>query len=172
VSARKPARLKLVEGDPGHEGRENLARQGLKLDPQAPTEPDWRRFFPPHGSGPDRRRLVEESKRARERASEAWREHVRPLDAHGLLSVLDVEVLTTLCVSIARREQLERRISIDGVERDGQKGRVRHPLLPAVRQYAEAIKWASLQLGLTPAARDGFAPAASTGDGEGVIFDV
>jgi P27 family predicted phage terminase small subunit len=170
VSARRPAALKLVEGDPGHEGRDALEGRGLRVSPAAPPEPDWATWFPPRGTGAERRRLVAENRRAREEASALWRSVVPTLDAHGLLSGLDEGVLATLCLATARRNQLERRISTEGPERDGQRGRVRHPLAPMVKGYADEIRWCSLQLGLTPVARDGFAAAPPPANGE-VVWD-
>lgn len=165
MTARRPARLKIVEGNPGHRTKDELER-GLKVPPSVPSEPDWRTWFPATGSGPERRRLIAESKRCREEAGAVWRSVVPPLNAHGMLSTLDAELLSTLCRAVARRNQIERRMSIEGLEVEGQRGAVRHRLAPLLKQYETTVHQCSLALGLSPAARDGFAPSSSVeGDG-------
>jgi P27 family predicted phage terminase small subunit len=167
MSARRPNRLHVVEGNPSHKAKAELEK-GLKVPPQAPSEPDWRTWFPASAAGPERRRLIAESKRCREDARGCWRHYVPQLDRHGVVSSLDLEVLTTLCRAVARRNQIERRLSIEGLETLGQRGQVRHRLTSVLKTYEDTIHRCCIALGLTPAARDGFAPSVPSADGSGL----
>jgi P27 family predicted phage terminase small subunit len=163
--AARPNLAVVREGNPGHKVKAELER-GLKLPPQAPPEPDWKTWFPPArgaGSAP----ITTENKRARDEASKIWSNVVKTLDAQGLLCNLDEYLLADFALAQVRLAQLERSISLEGFEREGQKGTARHPSTITVKGYREQIRYLVGQLGLSPVARDGFAPEQGADDGEG-----
>ena len=157
MGARGPARrpkLQVVrEGNPDHRGNADL-EGGMRLRPEAPRRPDWRQWFPVvRGENAD------ELKRCRNDATDEWERIVPPLDAQGLRSAVDRTLLVVHCVTVARLNQLERRISLEGPRQESERGWTRNGNVTTVMQYRSNLKWTVAQLGLSPVARDSITPS-------------
>lgn len=184
MTAARPNHLKVIEGNPGHQTKAELAK-GLKLPAKAPAEPDWSAVFVERPVFvPKRTRSESEADRVRREeaslerdiaradakataatASATWSRVVRILDAQGLLAELDWFVLEDLCVTVARIEQLERDISRRGFTVSGQKGSARNGSITSAMQYRQQFRWLSAKLGLSPVDRDFVAPPDPGGEG-------
>lgn len=191
--APRPRHLKAIEGNPGHEAKEKLA-PGLQLPPAVLEEPEWADWFPSSSSVKVPRKRaketaeqtrerealaarkaweLEESKRARADASKEWRRVVRTLNRHGLLADVDHVVLADYAVCWARLLQCERDISAHGLRQRGERGWQRNGSITSAKSYRDQLKFYVGQLGLSPVARDGFAPTGDGGDDDGEsVFDV
>lgn len=157
--ARRPNLQVIREGNPDRRTKAELER-GIKVRPEAPAEPDWRDWFPVAQRG-ESKKLNE---MARARARSVWRRVVPVLDAQGILSTLDLELLTDLPVTVARLLQAERDVSLNGLYSDGERGKVRNPAVLAAKQYREQLRFLCGQLGLSPVARDFLQPPAPEGE--------
>lgn len=170
----KRAVLELVrEGNPGHRTKERLER-GLRLPPQAPTEPDWSIWFTPQ-RGAGSRPQQADVKRCREWARATWRRVVPQLDAMGMLAKVDADALTDLCVCVARVWQAERQISLEGLTMVGERGMQRNGAAIIAKGYRDRLKHLEVQFGLTPLARDamrGDPGGADDGKDEASPYDV
>jgi P27 family predicted phage terminase small subunit len=184
--APKPALEIVREGNPGHHSSERLAR-GVKVPPGRPPEPDWRSWFTPGRADGSpkrvRRRKAEtdaefEARQAKAsavdgacaEASEVWRWACGVLDAAGLISAVDLLVLTDLCVTWVRLAQAERDISTNGLRQLGERGWQRNGSITTAMAYRQQWKWLCGQLGLSPVARDGL--KGGSDDDEDSPFDV
>ena len=189
--APRPAHLKVVEGNPGHEAVAALAG-GLKLKPEAPAEPDWSEWFPvksgvvvprkrPKETAAQtraredaaalRRWLDSENRWGRAEASKAWRRVVDVLDAQGLLASLDLFLLSDLCVTWVRVQQAERDISTNGLRQRGERGWQRNGSITTAKAYRDHFRFLVGQFGLSPVARDGM-PGDGSDEDAGSPFDV
>lgn len=159
--APRPSLQLVREGNPGHRSRARL-EGGLRLAPGAPTEPDWRQWFP----GSDAPMV-----RARKVAREQWRCVVGVLDAQGLLTALDTLLLVDFCRVAARIDQVERDLSANGLLVEGRRGRSRNPAVTVLNQLRSTLRFYVGQLGLSPVARDQLPSAAPNSDAGGDPFD-
>lgn len=142
----RPPLHAVREGNPGH----RPIREGMKLDPEAPAEPDWTQHFPKGSRTPGT------TVRARNVARRAWRRIVPILDAQGLISTVDLTILADLCICEARIDQCERDITRRGVSIVGDKGQgypVKNHSITAAAQYRTQLRFLVAELGLTPSSR-------------------
>lgn len=179
----RPDHIKLVEGDPSHEGKARLATRSVRLPPaEVLDEPRWAEVFPHPRSGEfvdaeHRRRLRADADRARRVAAREWKRVVPRLTAHGLLAVVDVQTVREFCVCVARIDLLERDVSRRGVWVQGDRGAVRNPSVPALGQYRTLETKLFGELGLSPAARSAMrlttpgSPQPDAGHGGGLDGD-
>lgn len=170
---RRPALAVVRAGNPGHESTDRTeAKRGLQLPSAAPAEPRWEEWFPaPRAkAGEDageRRRRAAALARCRAVARGEWRRVVPLLDQTGMLSSVDRQVLVELCVVVARVDECERQLSVEGMTWRGERGMQRHGATIVVRQYRDQLKWLVGELGLSPAARQRLSgtPAGAAGAG-------
>jgi P27 family predicted phage terminase small subunit len=112
----------------------------IKPTPLAPDEPDWADVLGNPQAATD--------------AAACWRSTVPELERLGLATVLDLALLTELCVTWARLRETERIIGRDGVIVEGYRGSsVKHPAVTVAGQYRTALAKLMHACGLTPAAR-------------------
>lgn len=86
--------------------------------------------------------------RARRIASHEWRRIAPELIRYKLLTVLDLGTLADYCICIARIDQGERVLSVDGLIVEGAKGAVRHPVTTLLNQYRGAVRAHASEFGL------------------------
>lgn len=94
------------------------------------------------------------------------------LDEAGILATVDLLVLRDLCVVVARLDQAERTLSLDGLITPGGH---RHPASILVHQLRGRLDRLVVQLGLSPVARlrmNGVAAGVAAGDDEQSPYDV
>lgn len=115
-------------------------------------------------------RAQDEGRRARKVARETWRRIVAILDAEGLLTELDGDVLAELCRTVARIDQCERDLARNGLWVQGERGAQKNPCTTVVNQLRTHFKWLVGELGLSPVARDKLSTSEGTQDG-GSPFD-
>ena len=159
---RRPALALIREGNVGHHSQERLDR-GLKLTPTAPPEPKWTDILPSGRGKADATRL-------RRWAAEEWRRIVPVLDAQGLLASVDSVILTDHCLAWSLSRECYRRISLEGLVIEGQRGSVRHPATTVLAAQRDRLKHTVVQLGLSPLARDALKGGAGD-EQEGDAFD-
>lgn len=115
-------------------------------------------------------RTRSENQRARDVARDEWRRVVPPLDAQGLLAVVDRQVLVDYCIVVARIDQAERNLSSHGLWVKGERGAVKNPSTTILNQLRSAAKFYVGELGLSPVARDAM-PAGGDDGTEEDAFD-
>lgn len=101
--------------------------------------------------------------RCRRVASEEWARVVPVLDARGRLAAVDRTLLVDYCTVVARIDQGERALSIEGLWVAGERGAQKNPWTTSLSQYRTQLKGYLAELGLSPGSR---LPATSTGDDE------
>jgi P27 family predicted phage terminase small subunit len=103
-------------------------------------------------------------------AEREWERVVPALDVVGLLTVVDGFLVEDLCTTCARIRQAERQIAADGlmVEAAGRpdRGKVKHPLLPALSQLRGTYGRYCRLLGIGPASRQSLDVPAPAGGAE------
>lgn len=171
MSARRPNLQLVLEGNPGHQSQERL-QGGLRLPPGAPEEPAWADRFP---AVRGEKRATAVNRRCREVARAEWRRVVPVLDAMGMLAKVDHQVLVDWCTCVARVDQAERQISVEGMTMQGERGMQRHGAAILAQGYRTQMRKLMVELGLTPLARDtmrGDPGGAGADEDEGSPFDV
>ena len=182
--APKPTLQVVREGNPG----KRPIREGVKLPLASDlTEPMWGVLFPelPVTKAEERLARIADDpeadpalvtaaslavdaargvKRSRERARAEWRRVVPLLVKTAGLSDVDRLVVQDYCVTVARLEECERRMSLDGLVVMGQRGTCRHPLTSVAAQYRTQLKTYIGELGLSPSSRSRIEPP---GDDDG-----
>ena len=124
----KPSHLKLVEGNKGKRGANNLEPDPDYLnDLRAPD------FLP-------------------EQAKEVWDDLAPKLRKAKLLTVLDVEATCQLCVAIAQYRRATQELNFDFINY-GQKGQSLNQLMVAQSMAFKQANAIMQQFGMTPAAR-------------------
>lgn len=137
----KPPALKILQGNPGK--RRIKAAPVLPIDhDHAPDEPEWSTLLP-----------SEENTGARHSAGAEWARVVPVLEVVGLLTTIDLALLTDYCLCWARLQECERRLSVEGLVVATEKGPVRNPLSVTAREYRTALRGYIAELGLGPSAR-------------------
>lgn len=130
-----------------------------KLAPRIPSEPRWPSIF--EGGGDEARRLGRD-------ARQQWRLVTRELDRHGLLSLVDLALLTDFCVCWARLQSCERVVSREGITVKGERGTQKHPAVTYANQLRQALKGYMTELGLTPYSRSRMDLPDPDDDGDGL----
>lgn len=121
------------------------------LPKNKPIEPDWDKLFPITAKGDPA--LAAEVRRIRKIAHEIWHRWVEDLTAAGVLSRLHSEVLADAVTCVARIEQCERNISLNGITVLGASGSpVQNRAVTVVGQYRQALRGYIKMLGLAPGA--------------------
>lgn len=155
--ARKPYLEVVREGNPGHRPLE----PGLLLPPAELEEPDWTETFP----------VVEgaesaENERLRAVASREWNRVVPVLKHTAGLAAVDAAALHEYCVVVARIDQCERALSINGLLMRTERGWTKNGAATIVSQYRAHYKVLLREFGLSPSARRSLSPVDAGGDGE------
>lgn len=125
---KKPAIIKLAEGDRGHRG---AAKIGVDL--QARGKP----VIPPG---------------LNEEARGMWREIIDNLP-NNLLARVDTGILERHCIAWARYRDCQRKIEKTGLLVQSPQGPIRNPLLVTQNQAAKEMHSTGGELGLSPVAR-------------------
>ncbi|WP_146070936.1 P27 family phage terminase small subunit [Arthrobacter sp. B1805] len=128
----------MREGNPG--GRP--LDPGVVFPPVAPVEPDWQERFPGSSDG---------ESRLRARCAELWTMLGETLHRSVGLTLQQQHVLEEFVTCVARIEQCERQLSIDGLIINGQRGPVRNPIGTFLNQYRAQLRGLTAELGLSPA---------------------
>ncbi len=158
----KPALQVVREGNPG----KRKIKESVRLPPGDLEEPDWSEVFP-GGRG----RPTAELTRLRQVASREWARVVPVLKKAAGLAVVDMTVLTDLCVCVARIDQGERALVRDGVLQLGERGWQKSGWTTVVGQYRTQLRAYIVELGLSPSARTRLTPAGDDPDGDDDPFD-
>lgn len=135
----KPHLQAVREGNPGR----RPLREGVRLPPSNPVEPEWAELFPGDREAEDR---------ARETALLLWRRLAPTLVRSAGLTVEQQETLTDFCVTWARIEQGERALSTEGVVVATERGMVKNPWVTVLNQYRSHFRSLIGELGLSPSA--------------------
>jgi P27 family predicted phage terminase small subunit len=140
----KPTHLKLVEG--------NRGKRRIPDTVQVPaanlSEPDWREWFTV-----TRGRSADVNQRLRKTARDEWRRVVPILTGYKLLTHLDLELIRDYCICVARIDQCERQLSVEGPTVFGARGMVKNPVLTVAGQYRQQLKFYIGELGFSPSSR-------------------
>lgn len=154
---KRPYMQVVREGNPGH----RPVDPGLLLPPAELAEPDWAETFPvadgPESATNERLRIV---------ASREWSRVVPALKNTAGLSGVDAAALHEYCVVVARIDQCERSLSIDGLLMQTERGWTKNGAATIVSQYRAHYKVLLREFGLSPSARRSLSPVDSGGDGE------
>lgn len=178
--APRPKLQILKEGNPTGMTLDHIDRQ-VELDPAAPDEPDWARWFPdlPHldDEGVTAAALElhddrqAEAELCRQAAAGEWERIVPELDGRGYIARVDLTVLADHCVTVARIEAAERDITLRGTWVMSERGAVRNPSISAANQYRAHLRHTMTHLYLTPVARARALAGVPTGDDGTNPFD-
>lgn len=145
----RPPLAVVREGNPG----KRPVREGVKAPLAAEmAPPDWDALLP--GSA-----------ETAARAAGEWARVVPLLAVTAGLADVDRVIVQDYCLCVARLEECERRISLDGLVVMGQRGECRHPLTSVAAQYRTQLKTYIGELGLSPSARGRIEPPG-VGDGD------
>lgn len=160
----QPPKLRVIkerEGNPGH----RPIRAGVVLPPGVPAEPDWTDTFPLVS---DARNL--ENARCRSVASETWRWLATTLGP-AILSDADRVAMLDLCRLIARIDDAERQVSLEGLTIRTERGVVKNPLTTELNSWRAALWSAMRDYGLTALARDRLNPRDGDRGDHDALFD-
>jgi P27 family predicted phage terminase small subunit len=147
MSVRKSARLRAIEGNPGHRS----AKEHPKPPPVVPSCPRW---LPPA-------------------ARTLWRSVVPQLEELGVVGGPDVATLEAYCLTYSRWRSAEALLEKEGLVVDGHRNAPRkHPAAQLARDYQAAMLTLAKQLGLTPASRQTLDVAALSPVDEPSPWDV
>lgn len=144
-------------------------REGLKVKPGAPVEPDWTSLFPVESEDG---RAKEDAELCRLHATGIWNTIVPALEMAAALSVADSFIMEEFCPVMARIRVYERRISLEGGAIEGrQKSWVRHPLQSSVTSYHQLARMLAAEIGLSPSSRERIRRPANDDDDAEWAFD-
>lgn len=94
-----------------------------------------------------------------EGAQEVWEYTVEQLVYMGTLSMADRDMLVAYCEAIALLRRISKQLDEDpSLLTQGQKGKVRNPLLQMHRDTATLVRAYAREFGLTPASRSEVTP--------------
>jgi len=151
------AKLRAVEDREGRPGHRQV-REGIRLPPRAPAEPDWREFFPvlkgARGQATTRSRRI---------ARGCWQFHCKLLEPLGVLSEAFLLGLQDICVLAARIDECERLLSTQGLTilNRTDRGTTRNQAAMLLKQFRDSY-WSGLrEFGLTPTSWDKLNPRPS-----------
>lgn len=142
----RPPLQVVREGNPG----KRPVKAGVVVPAGDLVAPNWELTFP-RISG-DRVRAAENA-RARRIAAAEWRRVVPMLSRTAGLAAVDQAVVVDYCVTVARLDYCERRLSLEGLVVQGQRGPCRNPLTTVASQYRTQLGRYIGELGLSPSAR-------------------
>lgn len=94
-----------------------------------------------------------QNERARQVAADEWARVVPALDAKGRLALVDRALLVDYCLVVARIDQGERALSIEGYWVAGERGAQKNPWATGLNQYRTQLKSYLAELGLSPGSR-------------------
>ena len=154
----KPALQVVREGNPG----KRPVNPGIVTPPAELAEPDWSTVFPGSAAG---------IKRCRQVASAEWSRVIPVLKYTAGIGAVDTVVLTDYCVCVARIDQGERSLSLDGVLMQGERGMQKNGWTTVLGQYRSQLARYIGELGLSPSARGRIQPPENGGDDDGDVFD-
>lgn len=162
VRGAKPKPLHLVQG---HRTKaEKARREGVKLQPLAPDEPDWCAEF---GLTSKQRSAVVVTDAAGE-----WRRVVPELVRSGVLAKVDRALCINWCVTWARLREAERLLTTHGLLVPGATGgTVRNPASATAIQLRQSMRLLAAELGLSPTARLRLSAGGEADDDPGGILD-
>lgn len=139
--ARKPTKLKLLEGNPG---KRPLPKNEPKPKPIVPKCPSW---------------LDKEAKRE-------WKRMAPELEKLGLLTVIDGTAFAAYCQAYSRWRAAEETLQKHGTVFKTPSGYIQQlPQVSIARNYAKLMKDFCAQFGMTPATRSSI-DLRPTGDSE------
>jgi P27 family predicted phage terminase small subunit len=155
---RKKPMLQVVrEGNPGHRPVE----PGLLLPPAELEEPDWNEPFPVVKG-----EQAAENERLRFVASREWNRVVPTLKHTAGLAAVDVAALQEYCIVVARIDQCERNLSVNGLLMMTERGMAKNGATTIVSQYRAHYKILLREFGLSPSARRGITPVETSDDND------
>lgn len=154
----KPYLQVVREGNPGH----RPLKPSVVLPDADLLEPEWVDTFPdlaePEADAVnDRCRFV---------ASREWNRVVPVLRYTCGLAAVDAAALHDYCVCVARIDQCERAISVQGMLMQGERGWQKNGATTVVSQYRAQYKIYLREFGLSPSARASIPPPGDGDDGE------
>ncbi|MEU5974301.1 phage terminase small subunit P27 family [Streptomyces sp. NPDC047315] len=159
---RKPPLQVIREGNPG----KRPVNEGVRLPPADLAEPDWTDTF---ADVPGDQGAVNE--RCRNVASREWRRVVPVLELTAGIGTVDTSTLTDYCICIARIDQCEREISVNGILMLGERGWQKNGATTIVGQYRTQLARYIGELGLSPSARGRLISPEDYGDDDDDVFD-
>lgn len=160
----KPPLQVVREGNPG----KRPVKEGVKLPPAELSEPNWQDTFPTV-RGDDRLRAI--NSRCREVARREWRRVVPVLKFTVGLAEVDTQTVMDYCVCVARIDQCEREISLNGLLMKGERGWMKNGATTVVGQYRQQLARYIGELGLSPSARGRLTPPEGGDDDDDGVFD-
>ena len=134
----KPYLAAVRSGNTGHRQLD----PGLVLPPSDPIEPNWAELLP----GGDKDAIA-----LRKSAAGTWSMTAVRLTRSAGLTDTQRHVLQEFCVTVARIEQAERHLSLDGVVVATERGNVKSPWVTVLNQYRSHFRSLVGELGLSPA---------------------
>lgn len=154
---KKPVLQVVREGNPGHRPVE----PGLLLPPAELTEPDWSETFPV-----EQGEQAAENERLRFVAGREWNRVVPVLRHTAGLAAVDAAALHEYCTVVARIDQCERALSVNGLLMQTDRGWVKNGAATIVSQYRATYKILLREFGLSPSARRGLTPVEGPDDSD------
>ena len=159
---KRPPLAVVREGNPG----KRPVKTGVVLPPAELLEPNWQDTFPVVAD----KAQQSLNRRAREIARREWRRIVPVLKHTAGLAAVDAQILHDYCVCVARIDQCERELSLNGLLMSGERGMQKNGATTIVSQYRAQLKIYIRELGLSPSARAGITPPGD-GDDDDDPFD-
>lgn len=155
---KKPALQVIREGNPG----KRPVSSGVVLPPSELAEPDWKLTFSASNN---------EGLRCRKVAAEEWARVIPVLRHTAGIGAVDTQTLKDYCVCVARIDQGERSLSVNGVLMQGERGMQKNGWTTVLGQYRSQLARYIGELGLSPSARGRIQPPERGGDDDGDVFD-
>lgn len=131
------------------------------MPPDELREPDWLELWPEDEPIQQRCRQV---------AAAEWARVVPVLRLSAGLADVDRTVLRDYCLCVARIDQCERALSVDGLLQFGERGWQKNGHTTIVGQYRQQLRAYIVELGLSPSARAKLPPSGDD-DGDDDPFD-
>lgn len=134
----RPYLAAVREGRTSH----RTVQPGLVLPPSDPIEPDWDDLLP--GDSAD-------AERVRRSVATTWARTAVMLTRSAGLTNVQRDVLVEYCIAVARIEQSEWHLSIEGPVVNTERGNVKSPWVTVLNQYRSHFRALVGELGLSPA---------------------
>ena len=97
-----------------------------------------------------------------------WDRLVGELTTMGVAHAADRDSLYALAEAIVAHRRASRRLAIEGLIIDGQRGPVRNPLVAQARDAAQLVRVLATEFGLTPSSRGRFDTGVRARDDDGI----